>query len=128
MKKKGIDRSNGKESLFAHIAKCADCGCGMHYKSDRRNGAYIYGGHVKHSNSYCTSHIISEKLLLDTINKEVKALVKKTVNIEKLYGLADEKAKRLKAPASKKYARLKSRWSNLTSNLIACSACMLKEH
>lgn len=113
MKKKGIDRSNGKESLFAHIAKCADCGCGMHYKSDRRNGAYICGGHVKHSNSYCTSHIISEKLLLDTINKEVKALVKKTVNIEKLYGLADEKAKRLQSSSEQEVRKIEKQMEQL---------------
>ncbi|MBO8157191.1 MAG: recombinase family protein [Bacillaceae bacterium] len=27
MKKIGRKKSNGKESLFAHIAKCADCFC-----------------------------------------------------------------------------------------------------
>ncbi|WP_141232241.1 hypothetical protein [Bacillus subtilis] len=30
MKKKGTRKSNGKGSLFAHIAKCSDCGSGMH--------------------------------------------------------------------------------------------------
>jgi site-specific DNA recombinase len=39
MKKKGKCKNNGKESLFAHIAKCADCHSGMHFKPDRRNGA-----------------------------------------------------------------------------------------
>lgn len=28
MKKKGTRKSNGKGSLFAHIAKCSDCGSG----------------------------------------------------------------------------------------------------
>ncbi|MCY7902771.1 recombinase family protein [Bacillus inaquosorum] len=33
MKKKGTRKSNGKGSLFAHIAKCSDCGSGMHFKT-----------------------------------------------------------------------------------------------
>ncbi|WP_328043847.1 zinc ribbon domain-containing protein [Neobacillus mesonae] len=49
MKKKGKNKSNGKESLFAHIARCADCGSGMHFKPDRRKGAYVCGGYVKHT-------------------------------------------------------------------------------
>ena len=33
MKSKRQARSNGRESLFANIAVCADCGCGMHFKT-----------------------------------------------------------------------------------------------
>ncbi|WP_404817753.1 recombinase family protein [Ureibacillus galli] len=40
MKKKGTHKSNGKESLFAHIAKCADCGSGMHFKPNRKVSYY----------------------------------------------------------------------------------------
>lgn len=36
-------KSNGKQSLFAYIAKCADCGSGMHFKPDRRKGADVCG-------------------------------------------------------------------------------------
>ncbi|UFJ62706.1 recombinase family protein [Brevibacillus sedimenti] len=64
MKKKGERKSNGKESLFAHIAKCADCKSGMHFKPDRRNGAYVCGGYVKYTSLYCSSHIIEEQASL----------------------------------------------------------------
>lgn len=87
MKTKGTNKSNGKESLFAHLAKCGDCGCGMHYKPDRRNGAYVCGGYVKHTTSYCTSHIIEEKILLEAIRKVVKA-----VNLEMVYGVVEGQA------------------------------------
>lgn len=95
MKKKGQSKSNGKESLFAHIAKCADCGSGMHFKPDRRKGAYVCGGYVKHTTSYCSSHIISEKKLLELIKDDLKAMIKNTVKIERLYGIAEKKANSL---------------------------------
>ncbi|MFP4977498.1 hypothetical protein ACE6ED_18985 [Paenibacillus sp. CN-4] len=44
MKQKGQNKSNGNESLFAHIAFCADCGKGMTFRKDRRKmdgGAYV---------------------------------------------------------------------------------------
>jgi site-specific DNA recombinase len=41
LKHKDKLRSNGQESLFAHIAVCAQCGSGMHFKKDRK--AYICG-------------------------------------------------------------------------------------
>lgn len=122
MKKKGTSRSNGQESLFAHIAKCADCGCGMHFKSDRRKGAYICGGYVKHSSTFCSSHVISEKLLMDVLNKDLKSLLKKSVDIEKLYDLAEEKAQRLQATSTnqiksidKRLEQLKQQFDSLLS-------------
>jgi DNA invertase Pin-like site-specific DNA recombinase len=92
MKSKGQARSNGTESLFANIAVCADCGCGMHFKADRRNGAYVCGGYVKHSSSFCTSHIVAEKELLEGVRKDIASLISRNANIEKLYGVAEEKA------------------------------------
>ncbi len=47
MKKRGKHKSNGNESLFSYILKCPDCGSGMHFKPDRRKGAYVCGGYVK---------------------------------------------------------------------------------
>ncbi len=47
MQKKGKQKSNGKESLFAHIAKCPDCGSGMLFKADRREGCLCFGGICK---------------------------------------------------------------------------------
>ncbi|AHL73534.1 hypothetical protein BW16_04020 [Bacillus pumilus] len=82
MRRKGKQKSNGKESLFAHIAQCADCKSGMHFKPDRRNGAYVCGGYFKHTTSYCSSHIIEERLLLNAVKADIKAMIKDTVKVE----------------------------------------------
>jgi hypothetical protein len=41
--------------------------CGMHFKPDRRNGAYICGGYVKHRSAFCSSHIIEQQKLDERI-------------------------------------------------------------
>nr|WGD73479.1 recombinase zinc beta ribbon domain-containing protein [Bacillus subtilis] len=92
MKAKGQAKSNGRESLFANIAVCGDCGLGMHFRSDRRNGAYVCGGYVKHTSMYCTSHIIEEKKLLEAVKNDITSLVKDHVSIEQLYGTGREKS------------------------------------
>lgn len=84
IKKKGKHKSNGKESLFSHLVKCPDCGSGMHFKPDRRKGAYVCGGYVKYTSSYCTSHIIEEKVLLQAVKADLKSLIKDSVKIETL--------------------------------------------
>ncbi|MEC1524364.1 recombinase family protein [Neobacillus niacini] len=91
MKSKRRAKSNGRESLFANIAVCTDCGCGMHFKAERRNGAYVCGGYIKHSSSFCTSHIIEEKKLLAHLKKDITALTEND-NIEFLYGVAEKRA------------------------------------
>jgi len=95
MRKKGKCKNNGRESLFAHIAKCADCKSGMHFKSDRRNGAYVCGGYTKYTSTYCSSHVIEESLLFNAVKTDIKALVKDTVKVEKLYGIVAKKASSL---------------------------------
>ncbi len=92
MKKRGKHKSNGKESLFSYIVKCPDCGSGMHFKPDRRKGAYVCGGYVKYTSSYCSSHIIEEKILLRSVKGDLKSLIRDNVMIENLYGIAEEKA------------------------------------
>lgn len=101
MKKKGKNKSNGKESLFAHIARCADCGSGMHFKPDRRKGAYVCGGYVKHTTSYCSSHIISENKLLELLKSDLQAMIKNTVKVERLYGIAEKKVNSLHSSLAK---------------------------
>lgn len=106
MKKKGKNRSNGKESLFAHVAKCADCGMGMHFKPDRRNGAYVCGGYVKFTASYCSSHIIEEATLLRAVKDDLRTLIKDSIKIEKLYGVAEQKASALQSSYTKELKRI----------------------
>ncbi len=84
MQRKGKHKSNGKESLFSYIVKCPDCGSGMHFKPDRRNGAYVCGGYVKFTSSYCSSHIIEEQALLQTVKNDLGALIQDRVKIEDL--------------------------------------------
>ncbi|GAB6928869.1 site-specific resolvase TndX [Paenibacillus sp. JCM 10914] len=104
MRKKGKSKSNGKESLFSYIVVCPDCGSGMHFKPDRRKGAYVCGGYVKYTSSYCSSHIIAEKELLQTVREDLSALVKDNVNMEKLYDFANEKTHSVQANTKKELA------------------------
>jgi DNA invertase Pin-like site-specific DNA recombinase len=106
MKKKGERKSNGKESLFAHIAKCADCKSGMHFKPDRRNGAYVCGGYVKYTSLYCSSHIIEEQALLQAVKNDLRALIQDSVRIERFYGLAEEKANILQSSIRRELKRI----------------------
>jgi site-specific DNA recombinase len=92
MKKKGKHKSNGKESLFAHIAKCPDCGSGMHFKPDRRKGAYVCGGYVKFKSTHCSSHIIEESKLLQAVKDDLRGFITGNLKLEKLYGIAEKKA------------------------------------
>ncbi|XJZ27721.1 recombinase family protein [Bacillota bacterium Lsc_1132] len=125
MKSKGKARSNGRESLFANIAVCADCGCGMHFKSDRRNGSYICGGYVKHSSSFCTSHIIEEKKLLEMVIEETKRLINSSSNIDKLYGVAEENSSKAHEGKLKEIKRLEhesEKLSNQFNSLLSLHA------
>ncbi|WP_047155036.1 recombinase family protein [Aneurinibacillus tyrosinisolvens] len=92
MKKKGRNKSNGQESLFAHIAICADCKSGMTYRKDRRKGAYVCCGYVKHTKAYCSSHIIEAENLLQAVRNDFKQLVSNNVKVEKLYEIAAKQA------------------------------------
>lgn len=113
MKKKGERKSNGKESLFAHIAKCADCKSGMHFKPDRRNGAYVCGGYVKYTSSYCSSHIIEEQTLLQAVKNDLRGLIQDSVRIEHLYGLAEEKANVLLSSVTREFKRIDEQLAEL---------------
>jgi site-specific DNA recombinase len=106
MRKKGQRKSNGKENLFAHIAKCADCRSGMHFKPDRRNGAYVCGGYVKYTSSYCSSHIIEEQALLQAVKNDLIELIQDSVKVERLYGIAEEKFNSLQSSFTKELKRI----------------------
>ncbi|MGW9123839.1 zinc ribbon domain-containing protein [Paenibacillus chitinolyticus] len=82
LKRKGTQRSNGQESLFAHIAVCADCGTGMHYKNDRK--AYQCGRYGKYGRSFCTNHLIKAYMLLSEVLTTLKSVASKSINAKKL--------------------------------------------
>lgn len=106
MRKKGTHKSNGKESLFSYIVVCPACGSGMHFKPDRRKGAYVCGGYVKYTSSYCSSHIIAEKELLQAVKDDLAALVRDNVSMDRLYGIAEEKANSVHTNTKKELARI----------------------
>lgn len=119
MKKKGKSKSNGRESLFAHIAKCADCNSGMHFRSDRRKGAYVCGGYVKHSSSYCSSHIIEESLLLQAVKDDLKALIKDNIKLESLYGIAEKKTSSLQSSFTKELKQVERQIEKLNNQFVS---------
>lgn len=91
MRTKGKNKSNGQESIFAHIACCADCGKGMTCRKDRRQregGAYVCIGYVKHTTSYCSSHIVGYKKLIDFVTNDLRELITSNVKLEQLYKVA----------------------------------------
>jgi site-specific DNA recombinase len=113
MKKKGKRKSNGKECLFAHIAKCADCQSGMHYKSDRRNGAYVCGGYVKFSSSFCSSHIIEEQTLLQMVKNDLRTIIKDNISTDRFYGIAEEKVNTLLSSTKKELIQIEKQLNEL---------------
>lgn len=91
MRAKGRHKSNGQESTFAHVARCADCGKGMMFRKDRlrkEGGAYVCGGYVKHTSSFCSSHIVANRQLVDTILSDLRELITNNVKMEQLYRIA----------------------------------------
>lgn len=82
MRRRGKYKSNGKESLFTHIAKCGDCGKGMHFKKDR--GSYVCGLYSKHGKKYCTSHKIPDDVLFDKVKQQLTNLIYGNVSIDSL--------------------------------------------
>ncbi|SEO69664.1 Site-specific DNA recombinase [Paenibacillus sophorae] len=106
MKKRGKHKSNGKESLFSYIVKCSDCGSGMHFKPDRRNGAYVCGGYVKHTSAFCSSHIIEQQKLLKAVREDLQAIAKDTVKAETLFGVVEGKVAESQVAVTKELKRL----------------------
>jgi len=106
MKKKGQNKSNGKESLFAHIARCPDCGSGMYFRADRRKGAYVCGGYVKYNSTHCTSHIIEERVLLQVVKDDIKGFIKDSLKLDKLYGIAEKKASSINTSLEKELKQI----------------------
>ncbi|MED4039402.1 recombinase family protein [Niallia taxi] len=90
LKQKGRLRSNGKENLFAHIAVCAKCGSGMHYKKDRKS--YICGRYGKFGKQHCSSHIVKADFLLTEVIKVLKDFTIGGVKTKKLLEIAKKES------------------------------------
>lgn len=114
MRSKGKNKSNGQESLFAHIAVCADCGKGMTFRKDRgKEGAYVCGGYVKYTKSFCSSHIIKEPLLIKMVKEDLRELISSTVKLDRLYGVLNGEISLHQSNYKKELQKVNSRLSQL---------------
>lgn len=114
MRSKGKNKSNGQESLFAHIAVCADCGKGMTFRKDRgKEGAYVCGGYVKHTKSFCSSHLIREPSLLTMVKDDLRELISSTVKLDKLYSVLNGEVSLHQSNYKKELQKVNSRLSQL---------------
>ncbi|MEC2075318.1 recombinase family protein [Metabacillus fastidiosus] len=64
-----------KLHLFTNTLFCADCGKGMWFRSNRKNG-YICGNYARHGKKACSAHTIKENFLKETILHDVRTLLK----------------------------------------------------
>lgn len=85
----------------------------MTYRKDRQNGAYVCCGYVKHGKSYCSSHIIEERILLQTVKDDLKELISKNVKLEKLNEVAVKKASHLKSSHGNELASIQKQLNRL---------------
>jgi DNA invertase Pin-like site-specific DNA recombinase len=119
LKLKGTKRSNGQESLFAHIAVCADCGTGMHYKNDRK--AYLCGRYQKYGKTFCSHHLIRADKLLSEVLTVLKELTEEGVKKKKLIEVAKKEAGKHVATHDTELKQIEKRIQQLTkkqSNLL----------
>lgn len=73
---------NDNIGLFCGLIVCGDCGRALHKKVDK--GKYTYyrcGSYVTYGKEYCTSHNISEKILIEIILLDVNSLIQKIENL-----------------------------------------------
>ncbi|WP_285517844.1 recombinase zinc beta ribbon domain-containing protein [Thermolongibacillus altinsuensis] len=66
-------RPQAEKHLFTNTAYCADCGRGMHYKTNSKG--YICGNYNKHGAKACNSHLVREADLHSAILQDLKTLV-----------------------------------------------------
>lgn len=52
----------------------------------------ICGGYAKFTTAHYHSHIIEESILLQTVKDDLRGLIKDSLKLQKLYGLAEKKA------------------------------------
>ncbi|MFX3634625.1 MAG: hypothetical protein ACE3L7_16160 [Candidatus Pristimantibacillus sp.] len=80
-------------------------------KPDRRNGAYIFGGYVKHMSAFCSSHIIEQQKLLNAVREDLQAIAKDTVKAETLFGIVEGRAAESQVAITKELKRLEKQLS-----------------
>ncbi|WP_243895982.1 hypothetical protein [Paenibacillus sp. F411] len=90
----------------------------MTFRKDRRkksDGAYVCVGYVKHSTSYCSSHIIGYDNLLQAVKDDLKELITDNIKLERLYGAANTKANEQHTKYLKELTNVTKRLKKLNS-------------
>ncbi|TCT18902.1 DNA invertase Pin-like site-specific DNA recombinase [Melghiribacillus thermohalophilus] len=88
-----------EKHLFTNILYCADCGKGMWYRKNRKG--YICGNYARHGKKACSSHIVKEEFLKETILTDIKKL-EAEINKEEYVKQLEAKNKKSKSWFSKK--------------------------
>jgi len=83
----------------------------MRFKPYKRKGAYVCGSYVKYSSTYCTSHYRGKGT--STIKADLKSLIKDSVKIENLYGIAEVKAMSVQSHVLKEIKRTEKQLEKL---------------
>lgn len=114
MRTKGRNKSNGQESLFAHIATCADCGKGMTFRKDRgKEGAYVCGDYVKYTKAFCSSHLVKEPTLLQMVKGDLRELISSNVKLDRLYSVLNGELNLHQNNSKKELQKVNNRLSQL---------------
>lgn len=83
MKQKGQNKSNGNESLFAHIAFCADCGKGMTFrKTEEKWMAGLMYAYSILNTLHHTALLILSVLLLHAVKDDLRELIAANVKVD----------------------------------------------
>ncbi|WP_456289287.1 recombinase zinc beta ribbon domain-containing protein [Paenibacillus sp. AK002] len=116
MRAKDKNKSNGQESLFAHIAVCADCGKGMTFRKDRgKEGAYVCGGYIKHTKSFCSTYLVKEPTtLLQMVKDDIRELIDSSVKLDRLYSVINGEASLYQSNSKKELQKVTNRLNQLT--------------
>jgi site-specific DNA recombinase len=92
-----------KKNLFTNVLFCANCGKGMWYRSNRKG--YICGNYARHGKKACSSHLIKEDLLIDTVLTDIQELVKQ-IDKEQYLKKLEAQSKKSKQSLQKQLVKL----------------------
>ncbi|NJD01346.1 MAG: recombinase [Ruminiclostridium sp.] len=90
LRKKRMAPHKGKLHVFRDILVCGSCASRM-YARNKKNGQtfYICSKYYKYGRKACSSHLVYEREMLDTVMAEIRKLVQDTTAVKGFRQLAD---------------------------------------
>lgn len=61
--------------LFSYLLICSDCGKGFHFRANSKG--YVCGTYDRRGNTACSSHLVREALLAETVLKQLNQYIQK---------------------------------------------------